>query len=148
MASPTQPPPPLTSLEWVKQQVGAAEVQVPYTLPGGVEVFRVPGSASDRSAAGYVVVGGVGKPVLSGAAAVQAVAKVVPDPSTLATICVLLSSPDATVFAAATSDAERKAGVAPPAIANGALDFWEQSSGALLHLHVDLASGDIKQTAR
>jgi hypothetical protein len=160
----TQPPapqdPPTTTTEQVKRwaPAGASVVDVrargdaDLELGAGVDVFMVtlpnqgPPPADGRSQASVVAIaGGVGHPILEDKGAILvAVAKTTNDAQKLARLGLLLNGRDDSPLKSASDDAQRKAGVKAPAIANNKIEFWTFSgspSRNLNHCSLDLSTG-------
>lgn len=112
--------------------VGVSGIDVP-----GVDLFRIsdPNQAvpanGTRSYQVVAVAGGVGKPILDDKAAImRTVLAATKDPRTLAQVGLLLGQREGEILTAATTDAERKANVAPPKLSGTKLEFWILTTGS------------------
>jgi hypothetical protein len=161
MTQPPAPPqnPPTTTTEQVKRwaPAGASVVDVrargeaDLELPPGVDVFMVtpPNQAPVADGQSHfsvvAIAGGVGNPILDDKGAIlAAVAKTTKDAQKLARIGLLVNGRDDSPLKSASDDAQRKAGVKAPAIANNAIEFWIFSGSPgrnLYHCTLDLATG-------
>jgi hypothetical protein len=162
MTQPPAPPqnPPTTTTEQVQRwaPAGASVVDVrargdaDLELGAGIDVFMVtppnqgPPPADGRGRYSVVAIaGGVGNPILEDKGAILAAAgKTTKDAQKLARLGLLLNGRDDSPLKSAADDAQRKAGVKAPAIANNAIDFWIFSGSPIRNLYqckLDLSTG-------
>jgi hypothetical protein len=134
MTKPTTPS-ASTTLEQVQQwvphgtRVGPAQLAVT-----GVDLFVLrddkPVPADGYSSGSLVgVVGGPGGNIVENRELVRAVVDAKADAKTLARVALWVARREGEILDAPQNDEQRKAGVAPPAIAGGALVFWVWTTG-------------------
>ncbi|HWO24155.1 MAG TPA: HEAT repeat domain-containing protein [Kofleriaceae bacterium] len=146
-----EPARPQSTLEQVQRwapkvhTVAPAGVSVP-----GIDIFMVSPPAGVVSADGvrsYAIVGvsgGPGGKLLEREELVRAAGAAVQDAPTLARLAMLVYRKEGDLLATAATDAQRKAGVAAPAIVDGAVEFWVWTTGAsrvLMRGSLELATG-------
>jgi hypothetical protein len=149
------PPKPTSVLAQVQQWAPAATrvESAGITVPG-VELFTLTDGkpVADDEIAPFKLVGvsgGVGGKILEGRDLVRAAIEGKPDRKTLAQVALWVAEDDGEILGAPKTREQRKAKVAPPAIARNTLTFWVLTTDVprqIEHGKLDLDTGELELT--